>query len=165
VDITFVLYFVIPSILGVVITLAGAILLAVDARRKAKERPVNTADWLPTGGKVTSVQLGEADVNGTYAPKVNYAYTVYQGFVSFPGKRADSKNNSTREILEKYKENMYLPARYNPKNPSESVLENLPRPMNYVNFFGWLLAGFGIISCCFTMFMAFIIFSAGLSYN
>ena len=56
-DTTFVLYFVVPVILGVIILLAGGIFLTIDARRKKKDGQVDIYDWDSTGGKINSVKL------------------------------------------------------------------------------------------------------------
>jgi hypothetical protein len=167
---TFFLYFVVPIIMITIITLIGVVLLLIDSRRKSKEGGTNHDEWQTIGGKVISSQMGEARADGSYDPSVKYVYTVngaeHQGVAVFSGRRADATKNTAQEILDQYTVNVYVPVRYNPENPSDSILDAArPNANNYTRFFGWLLTGFGIISCCFTVLMAFIIFSSALSYN
>ena len=135
----FILYFIVPLVLGTGITLAGAVLLFVDARRKMKE--VDTGDWLVVGGKVTSVQPDGA----------RYVYVI---------NGTELKGESALPQKHSFSENAYVPVRYNPKNPAESVLDNQPVSTNYLSFFGWLFAAFGVVSCCFTGLMAVIVLGA-----
>lgn len=162
---TFLLYFVVPLSLGIVITLAGAIFLFIDSRKKPKVGEIDIEEWLTTGGKVISAKLSKQHADETYEPIVKYVYTVdgteYHGSMIFPGqKHTNSKKDAAQEILDKHPANMYVPVRYNPENPEDSALEAQPHPMNYIALAGWILFGFGVSSCCFTAFMAFIIFGA-----
>jgi hypothetical protein len=163
-DTRFILYFVVPLSLGIVITLVGIVLLFIDSRKKPKAGEINTEDWLTTGGKVTSAHLGEIKPSDTYEPVIEYIYTVhdaqYHGNKVFPGGNPVSNKEAAQEIIDKHPVNMYVPVRYNPENPSESSLEAPSRPMNSIALAGWVLSGFGILSCCFTGFMTFIIFGA-----
>lgn len=163
-DTRFLLYFVVPLSLGIVITLAGVILLFVDSRKKPKIGEINIEDWLTTGGKVTAARLGERQSGDTYEPVIEYVYTVndaeYHGNKIFPGENASSKKDKAQEILDKHPVNMYVPVRYNPKNPSDSALEAQPHPTNFIGLAGWVLSGFGVTACCFTTFMTFVIFGA-----
>jgi hypothetical protein len=160
----FFLYFVVPLALGIVITLVGAILLFIDSRKKQRTDEVDIEDWLTTGGKVTSAKLSKQNADDTYEPIITYVYAVnnreYHGSRVFPGKKTNSKKDMAQEVLDKYPENTYVPVRYNPKNPEDSALEAQPHPMNYIALAGWILSGFGVSSCCFTAFMAFVIFGA-----
>lgn len=169
-DITFALYFVVPLSLGIVITLTGVILLFVESREKAGAGEVDLADWSTTGGKIISAKLSRRHDDDTYEPAIKYVYTVdgkeYHGSKIFPHQRNPrSKKGDAQEIIDRHPENSYVPVRYNPEKPSDSALEELPHPMNYRTLAGWVLLGFGFISCCFTTFMAFVIFGAGLSYS
>lgn len=156
------LYFVVPLSLGIVIILVGAILLYIDSRKKPKEGEIDIEDWLTTGGKVTSAKLSKRHADDTYEPIVKYIYTVdgaeYHGSKIFPGKNPSSKKDTAQEVLAKHPVDMYVPVRYNPAKPSDSALEAQPHPMNYIALAGWILSGFGILSCCFTALMFFIIF-------
>lgn len=161
-DTRFILYFVVPLSLGIIITLAGVILLFVDSRKKQKAGEIDIEDWLTTGGKVISAKLSKEHPDATYEPMVKYVYTVdgteYHGSKIFPGqKHTSSKKDIAQEIINKHPTGMYVPVRYNPEKPSDSALEAPPHPMNYISLAGWVLTGFGILSCCFTSFMAFII--------
>jgi hypothetical protein len=138
-DLRFVLYFIVPIVMAFGITLIGAVLLLIDWRKKTNQ--VETGDWLVAGGKVTAVQ----------PDSVQYSYTA--GSAEFTGTTPLPAGTSPNM----YSANMYVPVRYNPKNPTDSMLDNLPRSANYMNFFGWLFAAFGILACCFTGFMAIII--------
>ena len=161
-DNRFLLYFVVPLSLGIVITLAGAILLFINSRRKPKAGEVNIEDWATIGGQVTAARLGERQSDNMYEPIVEYVYTVndvqYHGNKVFPGINTSSKKDTAQEILDHHPVNTYVPVRYNPQNPSESALEERPHPMNFIALAGWVLMGFGVCACCFTAFMAFVIF-------
>lgn len=163
-DARFILYFVVPLSLGIVITLVGVILLFVDSRKKPKAGEINIEDWPTTGGKVTTARLGEKQTGDTYEPVIEYVYTVndaqYHGNKIFPGENPSSKKEAAQEILNKHPVNMFVPVRYNPTNPSESALEVQSQPMNFLVLAGWVLSGFGVLSCCFTAFMTLVIFGA-----
>lgn len=163
-DIKFFLYFVLPIILGVIIALTGAILLFVDSRKKPKAGEVDIEDWEMTGGKIISAQLSESQSDNTYQPMIEYVYTVngveYHGNKIFSGKNEGAKKDAAQATLDKHPVNMYVPVRYDPKNPSDSALEARPHPTSFIAIAGWTLAGFGFISCCFTAFMTFVIFGA-----
>lgn len=163
-DTRILLYFVVPLFLGIVITLTGVVLLFINSRKKPKAGEIDIEDWITTGGKVTSARLGEVQTGDTYEPIIEYVYTVneaeYRGNHIFPGENASSKKETAQDVLDKHPVNMYVPVRYNPENPSESALEAQPHPMNYIGMAGWVLTGFGVISCCFTTFMTFVIFGA-----
>jgi hypothetical protein len=163
-DIKFLLYFVVPLSLGIVITLAGAILLFVDTRKKSKVAEVNIEDWLTTGGKITSAQLGEKQSDDSYEPMIEYIYTVndteHHGNHIFAGENIRTKKEAAQEVLDKHPVNMYVPVRYDPQTPSDSALEARPHSMNSIALAGWVLSGFGVLSCCFTAFMTLVIFGA-----
>ena len=159
---TFLLYFVVPLSLGVIITIAGAVLLFVDNRKRQESGEIDIQDWLVTGGKVTSAKLSKQHADDTYEPIIKYAYTVngaeYHGSKIFPGqKHTSAKKDTAQEIIDKHPTDMYVPVRYNPEKPSDSALEAAPHPMDYMAMAGWTLTGFGVLSCCFTAFMALII--------
>jgi len=164
VDTIILLYFVVPLALGILITLSGVILLFIDSRKKSKAGDIDIEGWDTTGGKVTATRLGDVQSGDTYEPIIEYVYTVkdteYRGNHIFPGENIGSKKDSAQEILDKHPVNMYVPVRYNPEDPSESALEEKPHPMNYIAMAGWVLTGFGVVSCCFTTFMTFIVFGA-----
>jgi hypothetical protein len=161
-DTRFLLYFVLPLSLGMVITLVGAILLLINSRKKPKAGEIDIGEWSTTGGQVRSARLGERQTDDTYEPVVEYVYTVnaaqYHGNKIFPGPNAGSKKEAAQGILDKHPVNMYVPVRYNPNDPSESALEAQPHPMNYIALGGWVLTAFGVCTCCFTAFMTFVIF-------
>ena len=161
-DTRFLLYFVVPFSLGIIITLVGAILLFVNSHRKPKAGEINIEDWSTTNGQVTAARLGERQSDNTYEPIIEYVYTVndvqYHGNKVFPGINTNSKRDTAQEILDKHPVKMYVPVRYNPQNPSESALEEQPHPMNFIALAGWVLTGFGICTFCFTTFMTFVIF-------
>ena len=163
-DTRFLLYFVVPLSLGIIIILAGIILLFIDSRKKPKIGEIDIEDWPITGGKVISAKLSKRHADDTYKPIVKYAYTVngveYQGSKVFSGKNPSTKKDTAQEILDKHPVDMYVPVRYNPEEPSDSALEAQQRPMNYIALSGWILSGFGILTCCFTAFMTFVIFGA-----
>jgi hypothetical protein len=169
-DTKFLLYFVVPLSLGIIITVAGAVLLFVESRKRSKDGEIDIADWLSTGGKVTSAKLGKRHDDDTYEPIIKYVYSVegteYHGSKVFPHQSHPlSKKETAQDIIDRYPANSYVSVRYNPEKPSDSALEATPHPMNYAVIAGWILSGFGITSCCFTSFMAFIIFGMGLSYR
>jgi hypothetical protein len=160
----FLLYFVVPLSLGVIITVVVAILLFIDSRKKLKVGQINIEGWSTTGGKVTAARLDERQSGNTYDPIVEYVYTVkdaeYHGNKVFPGENASSKKDIAQKILDKHPVNSYVPVHYNPESPSESALEEQPHPMNFIALAGWVLTGFGVCACCFTAFMTFVIFGA-----
>jgi hypothetical protein len=161
-DTRFMLYFVVPLSLGIVITMVGAILLFVNSRKKSKVEEIDIEDWSTTGGKITSARLGKRQSDDSYEPIIKYVYTVkdteYHGHKIFPGENPSSQKDSAQVILDKHPVNMYVPVRYNPENPSESALEAQPHPINIITLVGWVLSGFGISTCCFTAFMTYVIF-------
>jgi Protein of unknown function (DUF3592) len=161
---TFMLYFVIPLSLGIVITLAGVIFLFVDSRRNKKTGRVDIESWLMTGGKVTSSRLSERQASDTYEPIIEYVYVVndveYHGNKIFPGENTGSKLSNAQEILNNHPMNTYVPVRYNPQNPAESALEAQPQRTNFITLAGWTLTGFGVCTFCFTTFMLLVVFGA-----
>ena len=160
----FLLYFVVPLSLGVIITVVGAILLFIDSCKKPKVGQVDITGWSTTGGKVISVRLEERQAGNTFDPIIEYVYTVkdeeYHGNKGFPGENDSPQKDAAQEILDKHPLNSYVPVHYNPENPSESALEEQPHPMNFISMAGWVLTGFGVCACCFTTFMAFVVFGA-----
>lgn len=170
-NISYILYFVVPATLGAIIIITGAILLAVDARRKKKAGEVETADWLSTGGKIVSVQLNrhearKDDTSGThidinFEPIVEYVYTVdnqeYRSTNVFPGDHIYFSEQAAQEILDEHPVNKYVPVNYDPKDPKNSSIENRPETQNKVHLAGMILTIFGVLVCCFTSFMTFII--------
>lgn len=168
-DTKFVLYFVIPAILIVCITSLGVVFLTISARHKKKSGQIEIGDWATTGGKILSVRLDphHADakhIGDDFEPHIEYAYVVnnieYQGKKVFPGEADGFTEKAAQEILSQYPLNNYVPVRYNPQDPSDSALQAQSRPMDYLTMAGWIFAGFGVIACCFTSFMAFIILGA-----
>lgn len=168
---TFMLYFVVPTILGAVILIAGVIFLAVDARRKKMAGEVETSDWLSTGGKIVSVQLNRhevkkegqdgAKVEFNFEPIIEYVYTVdnseYRSTRVFPGEHVYFSEHAAKEILDEHPVNNYVQVIYDPKDPQNSSIEKRPEGPNRVYLAGLVLTIFGILACCFTSFMAFII--------
>jgi hypothetical protein len=168
---TFVLYFVVPSLLGTGILLIGVILLAVASRSRKKSGEVEVGDWPLTGGKILTSRLDQHetrkdDKSGThvdinYEPVVEYVYTVkdveYRGNKVFPGESIYFSQSAAQEILDQHQQNLYVPVRYNPDDPSVSSLEKRPEGTNYFHMIGLVLTSFGILACCFTSFMTFVI--------
>ena len=170
-DIMFVLYFIVPVILGAVILLVGIIILFVDSHRKKKAGAVETSDWGTTGGKITSAHLEQHeerkdDASGThidigYEPVVEYVYTVdgqeYRSNNVFPGENIYFSKSNAQEILDEHPINKYVPVSYDPDDPATSSLEPRPEGVNYFHLIGLVLTSFGVLVCCFTSFMAFIL--------
>ena len=170
-DIKFILYFVVPTVLGVVILLAGGILMLVAYNRKKKAGEIDIADWGTVGGKVISGRLEKSptqlsgkdnkSAEAIYVPVVDYVYTVegveHQENKVFPEAGEGLSQSAAQEILDKYPVNAYVAVRYNPKDPTESALMRHPQRPSYTQMAGWLLTGFGLSVCCFTSLMAVII--------
>jgi len=170
-DIRFVLYFVVPVILGAVILVAGAIFLVIDSRRKKQAGDVETGDWETTGGKIIASHLEQHearkdDQTGThidinFEPIIEYVYTVnnqeYRSNKVFPGDHIYFSQKAAQEILNEHPLNMYMPVKYMPDDPSVSSLENRPGGTNYMHVFGLVFTSFGVLVCCFTTFMTFIV--------
>jgi len=168
-DIRFVLYFVVPSILATIILVIGAALLGIDVYKRRKAGSVEIGEWSSTGGKILTASLGQhespkQDKSGTqtvidYEPVVEYAYTVkgveYRGNKLFPGESLYFSHDAAQERLDQYPP-AYVPVKYNPNDPSISTLEKQPEGTNYLHVIGLALTLFGVVSCCFTSFMAFI---------
>lgn len=158
-------YFIVPISLGTAITLAGAILLAIDSRRRQKIVQAQGPAWETTGGKVVAINMekGQPAPNQDLAPRVpvvDYVYSVdekeYAGRISFePGVETDPE--AVEAFLERYPVNAYVPVRFDPDDPSVSHLEESRRRSNRIRFIGLLCTYFGISVCCFTSFMAFVI--------
>ncbi|MEW5938715.1 MAG: DUF3592 domain-containing protein [Chloroflexota bacterium] len=171
-DTTFVLYFVVPFSLGALFFLGGGILLLINSRKNKGESDDETEGWLMTGGKILAARIEEqesktSDASGThidisYEPIVEYAYNVngveYRGNKVFPGKSDSLGQQKAQEFMEKYPVNAYAPVRYDPKDPANSSLEEhgFHRP-NRLLLAGQVLLAFGIMVCCFTSFMLFLL--------
>ncbi len=170
-SITFVLYFVVPITLGVLILLAGGVLFLMDARKNKSGTVSGAEEWNETGGKILSARLEEhtvPDAESTYEPVVEYVYTAgekeYHGNMVFPGASARMKKDAAQEILNKYPVNAYAPVRYNPQDPSASALEERPyQAVSRLRMAAQVLVAFGVLVCCFTSLMLFII-ANGMSY-
>ena len=170
-DIRFVLYFVVPIILGIIILVAGVIALSIASRREKKAGGIDITDWSVTGGKVLSnrleeqaaqtVRKDEAHSETIYSPIVDYVFVVndveHHGNTVFAGANENLLRAAAQEILDKYPANTYVPVRYNPDNPSESALMPHTHRQDTLWMAGWLFTGFGVSVCCFTMLMSFII--------
>ena len=65
--------------------------------------------------------------------------------------------DAAHEILKKYPVNSYAPVRYNPNDPAESALMSHPEHPDILLMAGYLFTGFGVLVCCFTSAMAFIV--------
>jgi len=168
-DTGFVLYFVVPTVLGFVILLAGVILTSVAARRRRMAGEIDITDWGMAGGKVLSARLEEQETQGpgkdgartAYSPVIDYVFVVndveHHGNTVFAGGNEGVARAAAQEILDKYPANSYVPVRYNPENLAESALMPHPHQPDYVWMAGWLFSGFGVSVCCFTMLMSFII--------
>ena len=168
---TFLLYFVVPIILGTVILLIGVLLMGVGLYRRRKAGGVEVEDWPSTGGKILAARLDQReparqDKSGTpvdinYEPVVEYAYTVkgveYRGDKVYPGESLYFSQSAAQEILDKHPPNTYVPVKYNPDDPSISTLQKQPEGTNYPYVIGLALTIFGLVACCFTAFMAGII--------
>lgn len=162
----FAFYFVLPISVGVAISLAGWILLAIDARRKMKIEGAESQTWEATGGKVVEVHMekcdeGQGNSTPVLKPVVEYVYSVneteYSGKIIFPQTCDKAGPEAANEFIERFPLNAYVPIRYNPDEPSVSRLEEKKRHSNRVRFIGLLCTYFGISVCCFTSFMAFVI--------
>ena len=154
-DRTFLLYFVLPVIIGVLVLVLGVILWIVAARRKKKIGEIEIGDWETTGGKILSsrVEKRESQVDHKKGTLIDITY----GNSVFPGISEKFDEKASQEILNKYPLNTYVPVRYNPDDPSVSALMPHPGHPDYIQMAGYLLTGFGLSVCCFTSFMAFII--------
>lgn len=169
-DISFVLYFVVPSILATIILVIGGVLLGVDFSRRRRAGSVEIGEWASTGGKILTASLGQhespkQDEGGTqtvvdYEPVVEYVYTVkgveYRGNKLFPGESLYFSQDAAQQMLDQYPLNAYVPVKYNPDDPSVSTLEKRPERTNYLYVIGLALTIFGVVACCFTSFMAFV---------
>jgi hypothetical protein len=171
-DTLYLLAFVLPIVLGIVILLTGGGLLLWNSRRNKRAGNVEAEDWLTTGGKILAGHLGEhenrwADKQGkhidiTYEPVVEYVYTVdnveYQGSKVFPGADSDFGEAEAQEIIDRYPLNSYVPVRYDPENPSSSSLEtHSPHTRHRLLVAAQTLIALGTGVCCFTFFMMFIL--------
>ena len=164
-DTRFVLYFIVPIVLGIIILLAGVVLVSIASRRNRKAGEIDITDWGLTGGKVLSGRLEEqaAQAAGaaTYSPVVDYVFVVndveHHGDTVFAGANENLAKAAAQEILDRYPANTYVPVRYNPENPSESALMPHTHRPDYVWMGGWVFTAFGLSVCCFTMLMSFII--------
>jgi hypothetical protein len=170
-DARFVLYFVVPIVLGFVILLAGVVLVSVAGRRRKRAGEIDITDWGITGGKVLSARMEERETPGagkdgaqtqtTYSPVVDYVFAVqdveHHGNTVFAGNDEGLARAAAQEILDQYPPNSYVPVRYNPENLAESALMPHPHRPDYVWMAGLLFTGFGFSVCCFTMLMSFII--------
>ena len=168
-DTKFILYFVVPAVLIVGITVMGLVFLSISARRKKKAGLIEIGDWATTGGKILSVridphQAGASHAGEDFEPHVEYAYTVnnieYQGKKVFPGESDGFSEAAAKKILSQYPLNGYVQVRFNPQDPSDSALQPHSRRTEFLTTAGYVMTGFGVISCCFTSFMAFIILGA-----
>ncbi len=173
-DIKFVLYFVVPIVAIILITVLGLIFLALAARHKKKIGQIEIDDWATTGGKILSVDVnaqqadqipsGSKQTSNVYEPHVEYTYVVnnveYHGTKVFPDKSEGYTQEAAQKIIAKYPVNGYVPVRFNPQDPSDSALQTQSRRVNYLTMAGWVFTGFGVLSCCFTSFMAFIVLGA-----
>ena len=170
-DTTFVLYFVVPVILGVVILLAGGIFLTIDARRKKKDGQVDIYDWASTGGKINSVKLNKheaqkEDTKGlhidiNYEPFIEYSYTVndveYHSNKVFAEEHAYFSQKDAQAILDQHPVNTYVKVKYDPKDPSISAIEQLEENTSNFRIFGLVLTSFGFMVCCFISFIGIIV--------
>lgn len=159
-------YFIIPISLGTAITLAGAILLAIDSRRKQKVVQAQGPAWETTGGKVVAIHMEKRQpasdqAEALQAPVVDYVYNVeekeYSGRIIFPESERETNPEAVEEFLERFPMNAYVPVRFNPEDPSISNLDAKQWRSNRIRFIGLLCTYFGISVCCFTSFMAFLI--------
>lgn len=168
---TFLIYFLIlPVSLGVGITLMGLVLLAIESRRNKKKVEVETHEWEVTGGKVISARLDEctttriekkgAPPEPAFTPVMEFVYTAngkeYTSNNIFPGDSENYTKTAAQEILDRFPVNSYVPVRFDPSDPSNSTLEDLPKPTNRLRMFGLLFTWFGISVCCFSSLMIFI---------
>jgi hypothetical protein len=169
-DPKFVMGFLIPLVIGILVLVAGVYFWISADRRRKKVGEIDIGDWETTGGKVlgTSVEERESRQNDrtgihidiSYEPVVDYVYVVkdveLHGNKVFAGKSEKLDQKASQEIINKYPLNSYVAVRYNPENPSESALmPHLDHP-DYIQLAGYLLTAFGISVCCFTTFMIFI---------
>ena len=168
---TFLMYFlVLPISLGVGITLMGLVLLFIDSRRHKKYISVEMDGWETIGGKVLTARLeecqpAESDPKGSqvepaYQPVIEFVYNVqgmeYSGNNIFPGAYENFNKVNAQAFLDKYPQNSYVPVRFDPKEPTNSALEDQPRRSNRIRLVGLLFTWFGISVCCFSSLMIFI---------
>lgn len=168
----FMLAFVLPIVLGVVILAAGGLLYLMHSRRSKRSGEVETAEWETTGGKILAAHLGEHEarrndkhgthIDITYEPVVDYVYTVgdveYHGSKVFPGSDSDFGKDEAQAIIDRYPANAFAPVRYDPENPASSSLEaQSPHSTHRLLVAAQTLIALGIGVCCFTFFMMFIL--------
>ncbi len=170
-DPTFAFYFLLPVIFGVVISVMGVVFLFIDSRRKKESGQIEIEDWDTTGGKIIATRINEVEVpkdntsgviiNHNFEPIIEYVYTVkdaeYHGNRLFPGDHIYFSEPIALRILKDHPLNMYVPVKYNPDNPSESSLEKRPEGTNYIYLIGLIGTSFGVLVCCFTTVMIFLI--------
>ena len=173
-DLRFLLYFIVPTVLGVIIFIAGVSLMLIAARREKKLGFVDIETWDTAGGKVLSARIEQHEappsnkdsetIDQIYEPIVEYAYfvgdTEYHGSKVFPGDSEKLKKDQAQKIIDEYPLNTYVPVRYNPEEPSKSALMPAPKRQDFIQMGGWLFTGFGISVCCFTGLMSIIILGA-----
>jgi hypothetical protein len=172
VNITFILAFVLPIVLGTMILVTGGVLWFLNSRRSKRGGEVETEDWQMTGGKILAAHLGEHEtrrtdkhgthVDITFEPVVEYVYTIdnveHHGSKVFPGEDSDFGQEEAQGIIDKYPLNSYAPVRYNPENPAESSLEeHSPHTTHRLLVAAQTMIALGIGICCFTSFMIFIL--------
>ena len=169
-DIQFVMAFVIPIVVGIIMLVGGVLFWMTASRRKKKAGEIDISGWETTGGKVLSVknearETRREDKTGThidisYEPMVDYVFVAkdaeQHGNKVFAGESQKLDEKASQAILDQYPLNSYVPVRYNPENPSESALMPNPDHPDYIQMAGYLLTAFGLSVCCFTAFMIFI---------
>jgi hypothetical protein len=164
------MFLYIPVIAGVIILLAGIIFLAIDSRKKKKEAEVETHHWKTTGGKIIASRLerhetSREDAKGVhldinYEPVIEYVYNVkdveYRSNKVFPGENIYFGQAVAQDIIDHHRLNSYVPVKYNPEDPNMSSLENRPEEENYIRLTGLVFTAFGVMVCCFSIFMALL---------
>jgi hypothetical protein len=153
--------------LGIFLLVAGGGFLfwGLSARRKADARATLAATWPVAPGVVIAVQVvqrymtGAAIVTGQiqdrgrhyYEPVVHYRYTV--GEAQYEGNRLRfgwltyTSPGAAQGVLAAYPVGRQLPARFDPSNPANSVLEVAVANKNAMVgiVFGGIMVAFGLL--------------------
>jgi len=164
-DIAF--YFLLPFVLTIAICVAGVLLLSIAYRQKEKSGQVAVENWSIAGGKVLFMRLVNHQLEGSPTGGLQvkllmeYVYTVadieYRGSKIFAGFDGRLAPGAAQEVIEQYPLNSYIQVRYNPQDPSESAPEVQPGRASPVTIAGWLVTGFGLCACVFTVFVGLIV--------
>ena len=155
-SLTFVLYFIVPTLLGLIILATGAVLWFLIWRRSEKAGTASFENWQSTGGKVLATRIEERE--GGFEPVVHYAYHAagqdYEGDQVFAEGARKLEKSAAERVLASFTVNGYIQVRYNPNNPAQSALMQGQTKTDYLLMAAYLFTAFGVAVCCFTSFMA-----------